>query len=294
MDFAKVNNKFDERKNNAKTIDVIINENAVSDSEELPINKVDVFVDTDGNTQPYEIDENKVEALRISIEEQGQIEPIIVREVKNGRYQVLAGHHRLAACKAAEKSTILARVVECDDWRAYQIVVESNIKHGNPKPSEIAKILINYKQNAKENGEKLTNKMLAPMFDISLRRVQQLFKLTKLVNDVVELIDDGYISVNSVDEIANLKAKQQRVLGEYVYQLDKALNEGGVKKAVAFLTAEPQLTVEELDERMTAKTASKKYKNAVFNTACDNLILAAKMKEQTEEQLSELVIHLLS
>ena len=81
-------------------------EEVLNEITEIAMHKLDMYTDEDGN-QPFDIDEEKVEALSESIKENGQLEPIIVRK-NNGRYQILSGHHRYLALKSIPAKYALA------------------------------------------------------------------------------------------------------------------------------------------------------------------------------------------
>lgn len=233
MNFNAINESRSKRmetpRENRSRLDKILEKSEQAAEETLPLGSIEEYKDADGNTQPYDIDEAKVSALAASIAESGQLEALIVRKTEDEEYQLLAGHHRLAALKLNNAENAKVKIVDCSDWEAYRIVVESNIRHGSPKPSEIAKILIKYKENSAH--EKVTNKMLAEMFDISERQTYRFLKLAKLSPELIEAIDMGLISTNSIDELTDLQSKQQRILARYVSINEKPMNVSLCKKA---------------------------------------------------------------
>lgn len=293
MKFDKINESSTKRRESAREsrIDRLI-ESADNVSEKtLPIDRVFEYTDENGNGQPYDIDERKVDALAVSIAESGQLEPVIVREY-NGIYQLLAGHHRLAALRKNNAEEIAVKIVECSEWEAYRIVVESNIKHGSPKPSEISNILVKYKSHSSD--EKVTNKMLAETFDMSERQIYRCLKMQQLTAEINNRIDEEFISTNSVDDLVTLTAEKQQILAEYFDFYEKALNVAACKKAVSFLSENSNADLDDLCEFMTSKKKKKKYKNEIFNKMMEDSELAQELGRHTEEELSELVEKLLS
>lgn len=296
MNFNAINESRSKRmetpRENRSRLDKILEKSEQAAEETLPLGSIEEYKDTDGNTQPYDIDEAKVNALAASIAESGQLEPLIVRKIDDEKYQLLAGHHRLAALKLNNAENAKVKIVDCSDWEAYRIVVESNIRHGSPKPSEIAKILIKYKENSAH--EKVTNKMLAEMFDISERQTYRFLKLAKLSPELIEAIDMGLISTNSIDELTDLQSKRQRILARYVSINEKPMNVSLCKKAITFLKSDLAADVESLAKFLEKKPPKKRYKNEVFNSfLSEKKDMAEKMNEHSEEELSELVIMLL-
>jgi ParB family chromosome partitioning protein len=294
MKFDAVNKTAEKRKEYKSAAEYIIESaDVVEEKKTLPTGILLDYVDENGDTQPYDIDMEKVEALAASMAESGQLEPIVVREWKDGKYQILAGHHRIRACRKCGFKTADVKIIECTDWEAYRIVVESNTHHGNPKPSQIAKVLISYKTHIKESGEKVTNEMLARIFDISESEFYRYIKLAMLTDELVDDVDCGLLSTNSIKEVATLNSDSQAVLAEYIANLGKALNVAGCKKAVSFLSENTQATADELFDFMSAKPQKKKYKNELFNALTEDTEIAEKLNGRTEDELTELVTKLL-
>lgn len=180
---------------------------------EIAMHKLDMYTDEDGN-QPFDIDEEKVEALSESIKENGQLEPIIVRK-KDGRYQILSGHHRYLAMRSMLAKYALATVVDVSDLKAYMIVCESNIHHAAPPPSKLCKIFLRYRAAGKE--EKLTADQLAKMFGISREQMYRIIAMEHLTEPTKELIDAGLISTNSIKQLRTLTPDQQDTLADYIF-----------------------------------------------------------------------------
>ncbi len=211
---------------------------------EIAMHKLDMYTDEDGN-QPFDIDEEKVEALSESIKENGQLEPIIVRK-KDGRYQILSGHHRYLAMRSMLAKYALATVVDVSDLKAYMIVCESNIHHAAPPPSKLCKIFLRYRAAGKE--EKLTAGQLAKMFGISREQMYRIIAMEHLTEPTKELIDAGLISTNSIKQLRTLTPDQQDTLADYVYNEDKKLTKGKCDKVIDLFIGKPDATAEDIDD----------------------------------------------
>lgn len=294
MRFDKINESYSKRKENpreSRAERIIAESNVIDERLTVPIGSVVDYTDEYGAEQPFDIDETKVNALAASMAENGQLEPLIVRGWKEGKYQILAGHHRIRACRKNKFNTVDIKVIECDDWKAFRIVVETNIRHGGPKPSEMSRIIVRYKQNAKE--EKLTNKMLADIFDISDRQFYRYINMDKLIPELLKDIDDMMLSTNSVEELIKLSYDQQTVLAEYVDFCKKPLNVAACKKAVSFLLENKNAGFEQLNDFMSKKKVKKKFRNEIFNTLSLDNEISESISKYSENQLETLTTNLL-
>lgn len=90
---------------------------------------------------PFQVkDDEKLAALAEDIRENGLHQPIIVRPIANGFYEILAGHRRTKACRKIGRTKIEAIIVEADDERANRIMIATNFQQRDSHlPSEIAK-----------------------------------------------------------------------------------------------------------------------------------------------------------
>ncbi len=296
MNFDKItetNESRKSRKEQKDSLQQLIDSAENGELVTVPMYRITEYTDAKGGSQPFTIDEEKVEALAVSIEENGLIEPIVVRETNDG-YQILAGHHRYRACRKCSFREIECRVINVTEWEAYRIVVESNVHHGKPKPSDMMRILAEYKA-ASENGlceEKLTNSMIARAFDISERHLYRYLLMMKLHESIITLIDSEMIAIGAVDDIKQLSKKQQHLFASYVDEVGKEFNAAKCRKIVKIIL-DGANSMEEIDEANDAGKKAKKYKNPLYNDI-DNLQLRAKVSEHTESELDELVTRLLA
>ncbi|MBR1383911.1 MAG: ParB/RepB/Spo0J family partition protein [Ruminococcus sp.] len=267
MKFDEVSRTYSKRKENRSAIAEQILEHAkvVEGLLSVSIDTVDDYIDKDGE-QPFSIDGEKVEALAKSIAENGQLEPLIVRESKDipGHYQLLAGHHRKQALLATGADECNIRVIEVNDRQAYCIVCETNIRHSGPLPSQLCKIFKRYRKASKDSDEKLTAEQLAKMFGISREQMYRYIALDKLVRPIQDLVDSDLISSNSIKEIAVLSNDSQKVLADYVVFIGKKLSPGKCKKIIAFLRDDPSADtvdiVQFLENEARPKSSKTNYK----------------------------------
>ena len=297
MNFDKIADSNKNRKSEKSRASEVQQLIEAADSGEklmIPMSKINEYTDSKGGAQPFTIDDDKVEALAASIEENGLIEPIVVREMENGEYQILAGHHRYRAARKCSFRDIECKIVNVSDWDAYRIVVESNVHHGKPKPTDMMRILSEYKAASESDlcEDKLTNSMIAKAFDISERHLYRYLIMMKLNEHINALIDDESIAIGAVDDIKQLDTNQQKLFAEYVDEVGKTFNVSKCKKIVKIILSGVS-SMEEIDEALESGKKKKKFKTALYNDI-DNLQLKAKVNEHTEDELNELVTQLLA
>lgn len=97
---------------------------------QLPLKLLDPWEDASGRTQPFKpYSPEKLQALADNIRKNGVIEAICVRPTPDGRFQIIAGHNRVAAAKLAGKTTIPSIVRQMDNNEAALLLVDSNLQH---------------------------------------------------------------------------------------------------------------------------------------------------------------------
>lgn len=170
------------------------------------------------------VDDDAMENLRISIKNQGVLEPIIVRKRPDGGYWVLSGHRRCFACRSLGLTTIPAVLKECDETDAVNIMVDSNILRPEILPSEKA---FAYKLKKEANDRKgartdLTGEVVDTAKEIgaltgdSRNTVFRYIRLTQLNSGLLELVDNRKINVTVASEFyAKFSQSTQTWILEY-------------------------------------------------------------------------------
>ncbi|SCW67741.1 chromosome partitioning protein, ParB family [Ruminococcaceae bacterium YRB3002] len=178
---------------------------------------------------PYKVEKNDdMLHLISSIEENGVMMPIVVRKSEDEEgYEIISGHRRVFACKEIGKTDIPALIIECDDDDAIKLMVDSNIHRTSLLPSERAySIRMRYdamkRQGKRTDLDKSTSAQVEPKlrtdhelaveFGISRAQVQRYLRLSNLIPDLMELVDEGKIKLTAGIEIAYLSAREQRSL----------------------------------------------------------------------------------
>lgn len=188
--------------------------NQMPRAEYLPIEKLRPF---DGH--PFHVkDDGEMEQLVWSILTQGVMTPLVVRSLENGEYEVISGHRRLHACKKAEIDTVPALIYFLDKDAATIALVDSNLHREKLLPSEKAfayklkmEALKHQGQTCGQVGHK-SRDMLSD--DESGRQVQRYIRLTYLLPELLQMVDESKISLTPAVELSYLTEREQRILLE--------------------------------------------------------------------------------
>ncbi len=188
--------------------------------QDMSLNLLDDFPN-----HPFKVrDDEDMLKLTESITERGVLVPAIVRPKADGRYELISGHRRKRASEYADKKTLRCIVSDLDDDAAIIIMVDSNIQRSNILPSEKAfayKMKLDaLKHQGKRTdltsrplGEKLFSiDELAENSEDSARQIQRYIRLTNLVPELLEMVDEGRIKMRPAVEISYLDEDAQRDL----------------------------------------------------------------------------------
>ena len=191
---------------------------------DIPLELIDDFPD-----HPYKVrDDEDMMQLAESIKERGVITPATVRQKEDGRYELISGHRRKRASELAEFETLRCEVVELDRDEATILMVESNLQRSVILPSEKA---FAYKMRLeamnrkagrpkKENATPVvsdfdrqrSNEVLASEVGESREQIRRFIRLTYLVPELLEFVDEGKMKMRPAVEISYLDEDCQRDL----------------------------------------------------------------------------------
>lgn len=196
---------------------------------QLPLGILDPWEDGSGSPQPFKpYSPDKLRKLAENIRENGVIEPICVRPAANGRFQIIAGHNRVAAAKLAELTTIPAAVRQMDDNEAALRMVDSNLQHRETLlPSEKAfayRILL---EDMNRQGQRsdltyspLDNKLkgettaqeVSKKSGDSQPQIFRYLRLTYLIPTLLELVDNKKFGFRAAVEVSYIPKEEQTLL----------------------------------------------------------------------------------
>ncbi|MBR2949020.1 MAG: ParB/RepB/Spo0J family partition protein [Lachnospiraceae bacterium] len=188
---------------------------------ELDIERLRTFKD-----HPFRVEaDGKMAELKESIEKFGIINPLIVRPMKDGSYEIISGHRRKYAAEQLgyKKVPVIVRVME--DGDAIIAMVESNQQREFIYPSEKAYAyrmkydVMKRRQGRKKRGQVISNytgkrtvQILAEEFGDSPKQVQRYLKISQLIPGLIKKLDEGMLSVNPAVELAFMKEADQRIM----------------------------------------------------------------------------------
>ena len=166
---------------------------------------------------PFQVNDNeKLRDLAKSILENGRVTPSIARPRKEGGYELIAGHRRKAACKIAGIDTMPVLVREMDDDTAILVMVDSNMQRENLLPSEKAWSYKMKMEAIKRQGKRSdltscqvdtkwrSDDELVENANESARTIQRYIRLTNLIPELLEMVDEKHIAFNHGVEISYL------------------------------------------------------------------------------------------
>lgn len=204
----------------------------------LPISKVEPR-----SEQPREyFDQEALEALADSIRQYGLIQPITVRKLDSGYYQIIAGERRWRASRLAGLTEVPVRVIEADDRRTAELALVENLQREDLNPIEEAK---GYKLLIEEYG--LTQEDAARSVGRSRPAVTNAMRLLMLTPPVMEMVEKGKLSAGHARAILSVSepSKQLAAANEIIkknYSVRKA------EQLAARIAREPRQAPEESSE----------------------------------------------
>ena len=191
-------------------------------AEYLPIDKLRPF---DGH--PFQVkDDDEMDQLVFSVLTQGLLTPITVRATDTDEYEVISGHRRLWACQKAGIETVPALIYSMDRDAAIIALVDSNLHREHLLPSEKAHAYKMKMDATNHQGHRtdLTLSQLATKLDSAAEigkavgesrdKVFRYIRLTYLIPEILQMVDQGKIALTPAVELSYLKESEQRDLLE--------------------------------------------------------------------------------
>lgn len=192
---------------------------------EIPLDQLIPFKD-----HPFKVidDESMIDTVQ-SIREHGILLPLIARPMPDGKYEIVSGHRRSHAGKLAGLETVPVIVRELDDDAAVILMVDSNLQRENILPSERAFAFKMKLEAMKHQGQRadLTSgqvgqklkwsvAMVANQSGDSIKQVQRYIRLTELLPELLDLVDERKFAFNSAVEVSYLNPEEQGWLAETI------------------------------------------------------------------------------
>ena len=255
-------------------------EAALSKIREIPISEIDEFPD-----HPFKVlmDED-MEQLVESIKRNGVMTPATVRLKEDGRYELISGHRRKKACELAGLETLKCEVKELTRDEAIIIMVESNLQRSTILPSEKAfayKMRLEAmkrqagrppKENSSPVGTHLrSDAELAEKVGESRNQIQRYIRLTELVPEILQMVDERQMAFRPAVEISYLSEEQQYTLLEAMEYNDATPSLAQAVKMKKFMQ-DGKLTDEVIQSIMQEEKPNQREKPAFRDERITKLI----------------------
>jgi ParB family chromosome partitioning protein len=196
--------------------------------QSLPVSELQPFPDN-----PFRVmDGEEMKVLSDSIRESGVITPLLVRPMDGGGYEIVAGHRRIQACKAAGIDKVPAVVRTMTQDEAVIALVDSNLHRERILPSERAFAYRMKLDAMKRQGRRTdltstqpvsklrSNEQLGEEYDESRETVRRYIRLTYLEKPLLDMVDEGRIALTPAVELSYLRQKEQCDLVETIESED--------------------------------------------------------------------------
>jgi ParB family chromosome partitioning protein len=266
---------------------------------EMPLSDLHPF-----EGHPFKVlDDELMEQTVESIRQIGVVSPLIVRPDPEGGFEILSGHRRLHAAQLAGLETVPVIVKEMDDDAAIIFMVDSNLQRENILPSERA---FSYKMKleamkhqagrpSKENDSqlgnnfgKLSSEEMAEELGTSKNQIFRYIRLTNLIPEILDMVDEKKIAFNPAVELSYLKPSEQK---EFLEAMDYAQASPSLSQAQRLkkLSQEGGCTLDAMCEVM-----NEIKKDELDHVTIKNEVLRKYFpKSYTPKQMQDTIIRLL-
>lgn len=245
----------------------------------------------DFKNHPFKVlDNNDMNILVESIKQNGVINPIIVRKY-NTKYEILSGHRRSYASRIAGLKTIPAIIKEINDDDATIAMVDSNLNREKILPSEKA---FSYKMKFEalsHKGKKGvdTNEEIGKLLGDSARQVQRYTRLTNLIPNLLDLVDDEKIKLIPAVELSYLSESNQTMLYRYLDDYAKTVTLK-IAKAIRTLSKSTQeFNYDNLNKIFNHQPSNKTDENDIFNIQLPKNVVSKFFVGKDKNEIEEII-----
>lgn len=263
---------------------------------EMPLSDLHPF-----EGHPFKVlDDELMEQTVESIKQIGVVSPLIVRPDPEGGFEILSGHRRLHAAQLAGLETVPVIVKEMDDDAAIIFMVDSNLQRENILPSERAfsyKMKLEAMKHQGQRGDLTSDQVgqkswavnqLADDANESKTQVQRFIRLTNLIPEILDMVDEKKIAFNPAVELSYLKPSEQK---EFLAAMDYAQASPSLSQAQRLkkLSQEGDCTLDAMCEVM-----NEIKKDELDHVTIKNEVLRKYFpKSYTPKQMQDTIIRLL-
>ena len=271
-------------------------ENKLPRIYDIPLSEIDDFPD-----HPFKVKlDEDMDQLVQSIKERGIITPVTLRPKEDGRYEIVSGHRRRKACELAGFDTVKAEVREMTRDEAIILMVESNLQRSVILPSEKA---FSYKMRleamkrqvgrpSKENASPVATNFLQGRSDVELGeqvgeskdQVRRYIRLTELIQELLDLVDEGRIAFRPAVELSYLQKEEQGALLEQISYADATPSLAQAIKLKRF-SQDGKLNNEVIESIMSEEKPNQREKINIKYAEARRFIPASVPYEKTGEYI---------
>ena len=264
---------------------------------DIPLSEIDDFPD-----HPYKVKEDEdMDQLVQSIKDNGILTPVTLRRKEDGRYEVVAGHRRKRACEIAGIPTLRAEIKDLTRDEAVILMVESNYQRSKILPSEKAFAYKMRLEAMNRQGQRsdLTSGPLVPKFSRdevgegageSGRQISRYIRLTNLIPDILDMVDEGRIAFRPAVELSYLSEAEQAYLLEEMTYNDATPSLAQAIKMHNF-AKEGKLSAEVIESIMSEEKPNQKEKISFRADRLRQYIPDSVPREKTEEYVMRALQH---
>ena len=272
-------------------------EEKLSKIRDIPLTEIDDFPD-----HPFKVrDDEDMAQLIESIKERGVITPATVRQKEDGRYELISGHRRKRACELAGFDTLRCEVVDLNRDEATILMVESNFQRSEILPSEKAfaykmRLEAMKRQGFRSDltsdpvGQKFSVEKIADNSNDSKTQIQRYIRLTNLVPELLEFVDEGRIKMRPAVELSYLDEDCQRDVVDEI-DLNDATPSHDQTIRMRKLFNEGNLTTEAIHAVMSEEKPNQKEKIVLRGDRVRQLIPKNIPVSQTEDFVCKALEH---
>jgi ParB family chromosome partitioning protein len=264
-------------------------EEQLSKIRDIPLELIDDFPD-----HPFKVrDDEDMMQLVESVKERGVITPATVRQKEDGRYELVSGHRRKRACELAGFETLRSEIVDLNRDEATILMVESNFQRSEILPSEKAfaykmRLEAMKRQGFRSDltsdpvGQKFSVEKIADNSNDSKTQIQRYIRLTNLVPELLEFVDEGRIKMRPAVELSYLDEDCQRDVVDEI-DLNDATPSHDQTIRMRKLFNEGNLTTEAIHAVMSEEKPNQKEKIVLRGDRVRQLIPKNIPVSQTED-----------
>ena len=272
-------------------------EEQLSKIRDIPLELIDDFPD-----HPFKVrDDEDMMQLVESVKVRGVITPATVRQKEDGRYELVSGHRRKRACELAGFETLRSEIVDLNRDEATILMVESNFQRSEILPSEKAFAYKMRLEAMKRQGErtdltsrpvgnKLSVTQVADEVGDSERQIHRYVRLTNLVPELLEFVDEGRIKMRPAVELSYLDEDCQRDVVDEI-DLNDATPSHDQTIRMRKLFNEGNLTTEAIHAVMSEEKPNQKEKIVLRGDRVRQLIPKNIPVSQTEDFVCKALEH---